>query len=284
MLERCLSSLRVALDADDELIVVDSLSRDADAVRRVVQAEAATYVRAPAAGASVARNAGWRAARHDVVAFVDDDVFVSATWAAGARQAFAEHRDAVFVTGRIEVPPEQGLVARPVAIKDDAAPHVIDRAFDGIVGHSANLAVRTDALARVGGFDRGMGPATRFPGAEDLDLFDRLLATGGVGWYAPAMNAWHDQWRTSRDLLRLDWRIGRGMGARVAKLQRTDRQRARSAAKVIFWSWGLWDAYRWARARSWVLVGAALLRVAGGVSGLARGRLSRLHAGVYVTD
>ena len=284
MLERCLASLRRTLRPTDELVVVDSLSRDGDAVRRIAESAGATYVRAAAKGASRARNAGWRAANNEFVAFVDDDVFVDIGWADGARQAFAAHPDAMFLTGRIDVPPEQAPVDRPVAVKDDADAHVIDAAYRGVIGHSANLVVRRVALASVGGFDPGMGPGTRFEGAEDLDLFDRLLGDGAVGWYAPAMNGWHDQWRTSRDLISLDWRLGRGMGGRVAKLIRTDRRRARSAAVVTYWHWGTWDAYRWARARQWSLSAAAIARVAGGVVGLGRGLVTRLRAGRYAAN
>jgi len=284
MLQRCLNSVRPTLGPDDELLVVDSVSRDGDAVRRAAEANGATYVRADGPGAGRARNAGWQRAREELILFVDDDVIVADGWADAARHGFARYPDAAFLTGRIDIPPDQGKVERPVAIKDNPDPELIDPGFDGIIGHSANLAVRRSALARIGGFDAGMGPGTRFGGSDDLDLFDRLLGAGYVGWYAPDMRAWHDQWRTSRDLIKLDWGTGRSLGGRLAKLVRTDRSRARMAARVLFWRWGLWDAYRWARARQGVLSASAVARVAGGVVGLGRGLTLPLHAGHYVAD
>jgi SAM-dependent methyltransferase/glycosyltransferase involved in cell wall biosynthesis len=284
MLDRCLKSVGRAIAPGDEVVVVDSVSKDGDAVRRAAQAAGATYVRATGPGAGRARNAGWRRATHALIVFVDDDVIVDEGWADAARRAFETWPDAGFLTGRIDVPAEQGKVERPVAIKDDLEPARIDAAFDGIIGHSANLAVRRDALERIDGFDPGMGPGTRFGGSDDLDLFDRLLAAGYVGWYAPDMRAWHDQWRTSKDIIKLDWGTGRSMGGRLAKLVRTDRQRAKRAARVLFWRWGSWDAYRWARAREWVLSVSAVARVLGGIVGLTRGLTLRLHDGFYVTD
>ena len=283
MLERCLKTVGASLAEGDELIVVDSASRNPDVVRAVAAQFGATYVRVEESGAGRARNAGWRRAANECVVFVDDDVWVHPQWAAGARRAFAEHPDAAFITGRIDIPPEQRPVNRPVAIKDDTVPALIDSSFDGIIGHSANLAVRRVALEQVGGFDSCMGPGTRFGGSEDLDLFDRLLRSGWLGWFEPTMQAWHDQWRTPRDVFKLDWGTGISMGGRLSKLMRTDRERASRAAKVLFWRWGLWDAYRWARIRSWTLSGAAVTRVAGGVIGVGRGLRVPLEDGRFAT-
>jgi hypothetical protein len=37
----------------------------------------------------------------------------------------------------------------------------------------------------------------------------------------------HEQWRSKPQLVRLDWRYGKGMGVRLARLARWDRARAK---------------------------------------------------------
>jgi hypothetical protein len=179
---------------------------------------------------------GWRAARHELVAFVDDDVRVAPGWADAMAGAL---REATFVTGRLAVPAGQEAVEAAVAVLDAPEPMAIDGAGGAMPGHGANLAVRRTALDMVGGFDECLGPGHRFVAAEDGDLFDRLLAAGFRGRYEPAALAWHEQWRDRRARLRLDWCYGIGAGARLAKLARTDRSRAKSVSRDVVVRWGL---------------------------------------------
>lgn len=244
MLRRSLDSLRASLGPDDELLVVDSASRDAAEVRRNAERVGASVVRCERKGETVARNAGWRAARHDIIAFADDDVWVDEGWAEAFARALSAHPEAAFLTGRIMVPPGQELRERPVSIKDDPEPHVIDRTTRGVLGHAASLAVRRSVLLAVGGFDEALGAGARYPGAPELDLFDRLVAAGHTGRYEPTAIAWHDQWRERADLVRLDYGYGKGAGARLAKLVRSDRARARELARELTWTQGLREAGR----------------------------------------
>jgi glycosyltransferase involved in cell wall biosynthesis len=226
MLERCLDALRADLTEVDEIVVVDSASRDAGAVARAASAAGARLVRCERAGASLARNSGWRAARHDLVAFIDDDVRIRPGWSAGIVNAFADP-DVGFVTGRVVVPDDQQAAERPVAVTSRTDREVLHAGLGGDLGASANLAVRRTALQAVDGFDETLGPGTWAAAAEDLDLFDRLFREGYGGLFEPAAVAEHDQWRTKAQLVRLDWRYGKGMGVRLARLARWDRPRAR---------------------------------------------------------
>jgi GT2 family glycosyltransferase len=226
MLEGCLAALRADLTEADEIVVADSASSDAAAVAAVASRAGARVVRCDRAGASLARNAGWRVARNDLVAFVDDDVRVLADWSTGLVNAFADP-DVVFVTGRVVVPADQQAAERPVAITSRTEREVLHAGLSGDLGASANLAVRRSALEAVGGFDETLGPGTWASAAEDLDLFDRLFRAGYTGGFEPAAAAEHDQWRSRPQLIRLDWRYGKGMGVRLARLARWDRPRAR---------------------------------------------------------
>lgn len=258
-LAACLEALRPQLRADDELLVVDSASR--------VRMRGALRVDAP--GASRARNAGWRAATSGLVAFLDDDVRVAPGW----RDAVGAAVEGVdFACGRVAVPPSQAGVERPVAVTPDVPETLLDSTSQEVLGVSANLVVRREVLAAVGGFDERLGPGTWFCAAEDVELLDRLLADGHVGRYAPALLAHHEQWRDRRALLRLDWGYGKGAGARAVL---AGGARGRRLARAALWEQGLRPVPGDVRRRYGFGVATGVTRAAGTVVGLAFAR-SRL--------
>jgi GT2 family glycosyltransferase len=238
LLERCLATVDETVRAQDEVIVADA-STEPSATAAVVANHKARVLQCDRAGASYQRNAGAAAARRSIVAFVDDDVRVSNAWASAVERAFELYPDVAFLTGRVAVPPEQAGYSRPVAIKDEPDPADLTPATRGTLGHSANLAVRSEAFERVGGFDERIGPGRTIPAAEDSELLDRLFAAGFQGRYEPDALAWHDQWRTRNELVKLEWRYGLGTGARLARLRRLDRARARSIAADEVWRKGI---------------------------------------------
>jgi GT2 family glycosyltransferase len=267
-LEGCLRSLRSTLGGQDELLVVDSASTSS-AVAAVAASHGATVLREERPGASRARNRGWRAAGHDLIAFVDDDVRVEPGWADAVVRAFTSFPQIAFVTGRLDLPPGLDWTDVPIAVIDRDGAALLDASTADLIGHSANLAVRRPALEAVDGFDERLGAGADLRAAEDNDLWDRVFRTGRIGRYEPAAVGWHEQWRSRRALVPLNWSYGYGSGARIAKLLREDRPRARAAARLAFWDWGLADAPRWLpRHRLAAVLG--LVRTAGAAAGLAR--------------
>ena len=223
LLAGCLAAVEPQLRPDDELVVVDSAGH-----RPVV---APRVLRVDVPGTSRARNAGWRATTGEAVAFLDDDVRVAAGW----RDAVEQALDGVaFACGRVAVPPGQEGVERPVAVTPDVPEQPIDPSR--VIGVSANLVVRRDALVASAGFDERLGPGTSLPAAEDLELLDRLLAAGHPGRYAPSLLAFHEQWRDRRQLLRLDWGYGKGAGARAVF---AGGARGRRLAREALWEQGI---------------------------------------------
>ena len=260
-LGRCLASLRVALGPDDEVVVVDSASRDAR-TGEVAAAAGARVVRADLPGTSRARNLGWRAAGNDLVAFTDDDVEVTPDWLdAMATSLAAPGRR--WVTGWVGVSAPRAGTQEMNPIVVAAEPAVLDATHRGSFGASANLGAHRDLLARVGGFDERFGPGTWTSAAEDVELFDRFLAAGAAGYYDPAVRVFHEQWRTRRDALTLHWRYGKGMGARLALLVRRDRRRAARTAHEVVVSEGLAAVARCLRSRYEFGAAVAGLRVLG---------------------
>jgi hypothetical protein len=124
-------------------------------------------VRGRAAGPASARNLGWRRSRADWVAFLDDDVVPSGTWAA----------DLVADLSGLgpEVAGSQGRIVVPMPA--GRAPTDWERNVRGLETArwaTADMAYRRAVLAEVGGFDE------RFPRAyrEDADLGLRVVAAG----------------------------------------------------------------------------------------------------------
>lgn len=279
LLDGCLRSLEVALACMDELIVVDSASRDAQVTATIANRRGGRYVRCAVPGASRARNIGWRTASSELIAFVDDDVRVDPGWADAVAEALTEHGEIGFVTGRIQEPERALPTERPVAVFDESRPFAITRLTPDPMGHGANHAIRRSALERIGGFDEQMGPGAKFLAAEDVDLWDRLLCSGIQGRYEPRVRSWHEQWRGRRDNICLDWGYGYGGGARLAKLLRSDLMRAGMVARTLFWSWGVAMIPKELRYRQPYKALLHLTRMSGVIAGLLSGLLVPVEQG-----
>ena len=117
-------------------------------------------------GPAAARNVGWRAAATEWIAFLDDDVRVTASWLAELAEDLEAASGAAGSQARIVVP-----------LPTDRRPTDWERGTAGLAGASwitADMAYQRTALHRVGGFDE------RFPRAyrEDADLALRLMDAG----------------------------------------------------------------------------------------------------------
>jgi glycosyltransferase involved in cell wall biosynthesis len=153
-------------ESDLEVLVVDD--RRGAAAALTVPPKLAPYtrvLRGRGAGPAAARNAGWRAARHAWVAFVDDDVVPDPDWLAALADDLAAAGDG---TGGV-----QGRVRVPVPDRPTDWQRVTAGLADGR-WITADMAYRRAALVAVGGFDE------RFPRAfrEDADIAFRVRRAG----------------------------------------------------------------------------------------------------------
>jgi len=196
-------------DCDVEIIVVDNNSSDNTPL---VIAEATRHSRIPviairetSQGKSFALNRGLQAARGDIVALTDDDVWPDAEWLNRIVSDFRE-RDITFVFGKVlprwgQLPPPQLLTPSaqdiwgPLAIVDygDAPVDYVAESMGQRLPIGANLAFAREALIVIGGWRTDLGKVNNtLISGEDHEIFMRLRRYGlYAGYYDPAVSVLH---------------------------------------------------------------------------------------------
>ena len=178
-LPACLYSLLAQTRPPDEILVINNASTDeTGAVARAIPG--VRVLDEPAKGLVIARETARRASNSEVLAYVDADCRAPIEWLARVEAQLSRLPDAVAVTGpyrffdwdwsgrtliyfydRLVAPPTHAVVHHVLRI--------------GAILYGGNFAVRTEALARIGGFDKTI----EFHG-EDTNLGRRLTAIGVV--------------------------------------------------------------------------------------------------------
>ena len=200
-LETCLQSLARLPDDGQEILVVDSASRDQETANVVARFPSVRCVRAERPGLDIARNLALESARHELVAFVDDDATVEAEWLRALLAPFAEDDDCLVTTGLV-LPaelesPAQEFFERYFGFGRGFEPRIFDRTAVRSeqawrCGVGASMAMRRGpVLDRLGGFDEALDVGTPTRGGGDNDLFARALAAGFRIHYRPDAVAWH---------------------------------------------------------------------------------------------
>ena len=233
-LHECLSAMQRCSYEPLEILVVDN-APSADDTRNLVciLAEAdhrIRYTREPARGLSRARNHALVQARHELVAFTDDDTLADPAWPTALAAGFASDQDTLCVTGLVaanalETSSERYFDARyngrqafePHRYDLSARPTMLYPYAAGIFGTGANFAVRRDEIVKLGGFDPLLGVGSPSRGGEDLDMFLRVILAGGRISYVPSALIWHRHRASTPELREQVYSYGHGLGAYLAK-------------------------------------------------------------------
>lgn len=201
-LRRLLRSIRKQTLCPDEVLVVDASEGAQPA------SENGIIVIPAARGLTLQRNIGAKAARGDIVVFVDDDAVMVPTWLESIQRAFLEpdNADVGGVTGpmlpvRTRTGRQRGLglAARLFGLGEVAGsgrfklsgfpslpsgplPLETETLFGGLMGF------RRSVLLDVGGFDENL---TGYAYMEDQDIAARLRARGWRLLYLPQAGFYH---------------------------------------------------------------------------------------------
>jgi GT2 family glycosyltransferase len=180
---------------DETLVVVDRAPELEARLRHELETSEVQVLGSPAGGLSAARNTGWRAARSDWVAFVDDDALVATSWLEILTRT-ADDLGSAIAGGRIDPcwPP-------------GGAPAWYTRRLGWVVGCSyrgqptrttpvqrvigCNMLIRRAVLDELGGFATDLGRAgTSLMGSEETELCIRASLAGALIHYVPHALVW----------------------------------------------------------------------------------------------
>ena len=187
-----------------EVLVADNGSTDG--TRATIEGAAArpdmpavVYLSVDEPGKSFAVNAALARARGAILALTDDDVLPEPAWIERLVAAFDE-TGADFVAGRIlprwEASPPAwlspalyGVLAIPESGNDRQA---IPSPGNSVMPIGANMAVRSEVIARIGGLRTDLGKLEgTLRTCEDHEFFLRMLGAGFRGTYEPTAVAHH---------------------------------------------------------------------------------------------
>jgi glycosyltransferase involved in cell wall biosynthesis len=199
ILEGCIRHLQGLDYPKFEILVVDN-SRDPVPTHEIAQRCGVEYVRCPKGGLSRARNAAIANARHDWIAFTDDDCRPEANWLMELVRP-VQDQNCRCVCGLVL--PAQLENAAEITFEiygglgRGCAPRVLDPGFlttsysrpaqTWRIGAGANMLLHKGLMQQIGGFDIDMGPGPRSVGGcgEDTDVFYQVLREGYNIHYAP---------------------------------------------------------------------------------------------------
>jgi glycosyltransferase involved in cell wall biosynthesis len=224
----CLSTRR-----EWEVVVVDNASTDdtAEVIRQAAFRQSRIrYAREERIGLGAARNCGWRQARGRLLAFTDDDCYLTPSYVDAVIHVFEEHPQIGFVGGRI-LPFDPEDLPLAIDLRLDAVDIAPRKFVPAGAVQGANLSFRRETLERIGGFDPELGAGTAFP-CEDIDAAAAALWVGIPGRYDPTSVVLHHHGRRAFDLPRVSAAYDWGRGAYYMKyILRPDSRRA------YLWGW-----------------------------------------------
>lgn len=243
-IHRCLEAFMQLPDDGQEYLVIDNCP-SSEATRDIVAGYGGRvrYVREDRPGLNIARNRALAEARHEIVAFNDDDAVPDPGWLRALRRNFGDP-EVLCVTG-LTMPLELETAAQEQF--EQYSPFgrgFVRRVFRGSpemalaagrVGAGANMALRRSVLALVGGFDEALDAGTRTQSGGDTEMFARILLHGYQIIYDPAALSWHRHRRTEEALRQTAYGYGVGIYAFWTSLLL--KERFLGVVGAAWWYW-----------------------------------------------
>jgi GT2 family glycosyltransferase len=211
-LSRCLDSLLAQSRPPEEIVVVDDGSSGPVTRRVATERPRVTFRRQQPSGLASARNTGIRAARHDILAFTDDDVRHHPLWLERLVRPL-EREDTAASTGLVlplELESDAHYICeRAWSLGRGYRPRAFEPEFLKVapgrpapvweIGSGASMAFRRRVFQELGGFDERLDADAEGVGGE-AELWRRVLSQGWTCRYEPASVAYHRHCRELQDL------------------------------------------------------------------------------------
>lgn len=191
-----IDSLLVQDFSDYEVIVVDNASTDT--TRAVVEARSSHphlhYVHEEKLGLSVARNAGAKAARGQILAYLDDDAEASVGWLSALARIYEADEKVAIAGGKVTLIWPPGRTAPRWLSTNlsgslgayDLGDEIVYITQPGLTPRGLNYSIRADFLERIGGFDPNLGRVGKnLLSNEELYMTEKALQMGFKVAYLP---------------------------------------------------------------------------------------------------
>ena len=233
LLPECLESVQAQerVPGGHEIVVVDDGSTDATA--DVVNAAATRvpdptlrYVAVPHGGLNKARNAGIRAARGEIVCFVDDDEMPPPEYLERVRRLLDEQPGAAGVGGPVL---QRGRARARTCAQHSIGDSRVDMESAGVAPRllGGNMAIRAQAFREVGLFDDDLSGRN-----DEVEWF---LRSGLTFYYDPELMIWHRRDHLGLFALCLvGFRQGRSIPVWARKTGRRYRPRVKTIGRSAF--------------------------------------------------
>ncbi|MEO6456992.1 MAG: glycosyltransferase [Chloroflexia bacterium] len=201
------------------------------------------YLHLQRPNASAARNAGVRATRTELVAFIDDDCIAHRGWLAALVGEYIDSKNMESissVTGSV-LPAFSSRGSVATSSRSSPERRVYRASEGGIdrgewapwdTGSGGNLLCPRRTLLDVGGFDTRLGPGTPARAAEDIDLLYRLARAGAI-IYQPHAVVYHAA-KSRRDHVASRYPYGKGMGSMLVKHLATEDSRTARQLLMLY--------------------------------------------------
>lgn len=206
-LERCLNALMKLPNDGQEFLVIDNCPSDESTHELVKAYERVRYIREMNPGLDFARNCALREAKHDIVAFTDDDAMPDPGWLRAMIKNFSNPLTAC-VTG-LTMPLELETEAQEAfehynsfvkGFRRKVHSHFTRNPLStGEVGAGANMAIRRSITEQIGFFDEALDAGTITQSGGDHEYFTRILINGFEIVYEPCALSWHRHRRTWKE-------------------------------------------------------------------------------------
>ena len=242
----------LALDYPDrEIIVIDNAPANTSTAELVARLPV-RYVKEERPGLDWARNRGIAEARHEIIAFTDDDVRPDRGWLRGIAAGFADP-EIMAVSGLVAAAELETVAQQQFELIYGGMLQYLDsRKFNGSelsvqellwgskYGVGANMAFRRQVFEAAGNFDVALDVGTATRGGGDIEMFHRILAKGYATFYEPRALVWHLHRRSDKALSKQLQDNGRCFGAFLLTCDRNRTVPRLEILKFAMFNWFGW--------------------------------------------